>query len=85
MRTLKKPHIRYSEKHASEYMINGDGEIYQRPNGSSDEEWITVDTDRAFDNSDLNEELNELDHFEKEMDRIFGRTILVLHVTHFKK
>jgi hypothetical protein len=76
--------IKHSTKFASEYMI-GHGEILQRPEGGSEDEWITVDLDRAFCHDEVPVgEYTELEIFEREMVDLFGKDLLVKNIIHFQ-
>lgn len=63
----------------------GHGEILQRPEGGSEDEWITVDLDRAFCHDEVPVgEYTELEIFEREMVDLFGKDLLVKNIIHFQ-
>jgi hypothetical protein len=76
--------IKHSTKFASEYIIRH-GEILQRPEGGSEDEWITVDFYRAFCHDEVPVgEYTELEIFEREMIELFGLNFLRQNVLHFQ-
>lgn len=79
-----KPEIKHSAKYASEYKVIP-GDILQRPEGGTEDEWISVDLDRAFCHDEVPVgEYTELEEFEREMVKLFGREFMAKNHIHFQ-